>query len=171
MPGIGPNHPRPGLLLNQRPTGVPSSNLLPIPSEPNPAMLTTTSTSLRRLPMFFAYCPDVRNGLAARLKVRETHLTRWKEDMKTGHAGESGGRCVVSSSFFAPSILGIARPCIAGTDCVAGGRYSGRRSLPSLRAICAAEGSGDLSVCSGWCWLYDFWSFLMKTKELNLPCG
>jgi hypothetical protein len=37
--------------------------------------------------MFFAYCPDVTNGLAARLKVRERHLERWKKDMETGHAG------------------------------------------------------------------------------------
>lgn len=60
--------------------------------------------------MFFAYCPDVKNGLKARLAVRERHLERWKKDLEAGRAGKWGVlplRAACSSSLGRP--LCVAR--------------------------------------------------------------
>jgi len=55
----------------------------------------TTGASLRRLPLFFAYCPDRAGVLAKRLAVRPAHWARWKEDLDSGRGGKL--RSVASS--------------------------------------------------------------------------
>ncbi len=57
---------------------------------PNLSMpLTTTGSSLRHLPLFFAYCPDRANVLPKRLEVRPAHWARWAKDREDG----CGGTC------------------------------------------------------------------------------
>ena len=50
---------------------------------------TTTGASLRRLPLFFAYCPDRANVLSKRLEVRPSHWARWAKDNENGYGGMS----------------------------------------------------------------------------------
>ncbi|KAK1925927.1 hypothetical protein DB88DRAFT_219488 [Papiliotrema laurentii] len=49
----------------------------------------TSAASLRRLPLFFAYCPDKAGMLSKRMEVRPTHLARWSEEKDKGY-GEFG---------------------------------------------------------------------------------
>jgi hypothetical protein len=48
----------------------------------------TSAASLRRLPLFFAYCPDKAGMLSKRMEVRPTHLARWSEEKDKGYGGE-----------------------------------------------------------------------------------
>ena len=48
----------------------------------------TSGPSLRRLPLFFAYCPDYAGVLAKRLEVRSRHWERVKKETEEGlHGG------------------------------------------------------------------------------------
>jgi hypothetical protein len=38
----------------------------------------------RKLPLFFAYCPDAPNALAKRLEARPKHWERWQKDREAG---------------------------------------------------------------------------------------
>lgn len=49
----------------------------------------TSGASLRRLPLFFAYCPDRAGVLQQRLKVRPEHWERWQRESNEGMTGES----------------------------------------------------------------------------------
>jgi hypothetical protein len=48
------------------------------------------AAAARKLPLFFAYCPDAPDALAKRLEVRPRHWERWQRDKERGLGCEWG---------------------------------------------------------------------------------
>jgi hypothetical protein len=48
------------------------------------ASVSAAAAAARKLPLFFAYCPDAPDALAKRLEVRPRHWERFQQDKEKG---------------------------------------------------------------------------------------
>jgi hypothetical protein len=48
------------------------------------AAASVSAAAARKLPLFFAYCPDAPDALAKRLEVRPRHWERFQQDKEKG---------------------------------------------------------------------------------------